>query len=338
MIRGSSSRACGAVGSAARRCLAAGWGVLLGLTLCVAAAQQPGEWAQRADLLVPNSEFAVAESDGRVYVLGGYPASRVTATTVQVYDIASDSWSLGPDLPAPNNHGMAAAVGGKIYLIGGQTSSAGGDSYVATVYELDPEVGEWVEKSPMPTRRSAGVALVLDGRIYVAAGRPPRGNDFAVYDPASDIWETLPDLPSQRNHLGGAVIDGRIHVIGGRLGGGFQSEQSAAHEVYDPRTGSWSTAAPLLRARSGLNAVLALGCLHAWGGESAAGMFPDHDYYDPRSDTWTSLPAMVTPVHGVTGAAFVEGLIHAPGGGMDVGGSSGSLINQVYRPALSCLG
>ena len=77
-------------------------------------------------------------------------------------------------------------------------------------------------------------------------------------------------------------------------------------------------------------------CLHAWGGESAAGMFPDHDYYDPRSDSWTRLPDMPLPVHGVTGSAFVNGLIHAPGGGTEVGGSSGSLHNQVYRPAVSC--
>ena len=92
----------------------------------------------------------------------------------------------------------------------------------------------------------------------------------------------------------------------------------------------------MLRPRSGINGVLAIGCLHAWAGESAAGMFADHDYYDPRSDKWTKLPDMPLPVHGVTGAAFVNGLIHAPGGGTQTGGSSGSLLNQVYRPAVSC--
>jgi hypothetical protein len=78
------------------------------------------------------------------------------------------------------------------------------------------------------------------------------------------------------------------------------------------------------------------GCLHAWGGESAAGMFADHDYYDPRTDSWVKLPDMPLPVHGVTGSAYIDGLIHAPGGGTEVGGSSGSLHNQVYRPAVSC--
>jgi hypothetical protein len=52
-------------------------------------------------------------------------------------------------------------------------------------------------------------------------------------------------------------------------------------------------------------------------------MFPDHDYYDPRSDSWTELPDMPLPAHGVTGSAFVNGLVHAPGGGIEVGGSSG---------------
>lgn len=301
-----------------------------------AAAQAPGEWAHRAELLAPNSEFAVAELGGKLYILGGYPANRETQTTVQVYDTATDTWALGPDLPVPNNHGMAVGVNGRVYLIGGQTSADGGDSYVDTVYALDPTIGAWVERAPMPTRRSAGVAIVQDGLIYVAGGRPPRGHDFAVYDPAADRWETLPDLPSQRNHIGGAAIDGRIHVIGGRLEGGFRSDQTAAHEVFDPATRSWGVAAPMLRPRSGLNAVLADGCLHAWGGESGAGMFPDHDYYDPHMDRWTKLPDMPLPVHGVTGAAFVDGLIHAPGGGVEVGGSSGSLHNQVFRPAASC--
>ena len=279
------------------------------------------QWAHRAELLAPNSEFAVAELGGKLYILGGYPADRVTVTTVQVYDIAADSWELGPDLPAPNNHGMAAGVNGKVYLIGGQTE-AGGDTYVDTVYELDPAVGQWVEKAKMPTRRSAGVAIVHDGLIYVAGGRPPRGHDFAVYDPAADRWEMLPDLPSQRNHIAGAAIDGRIHVIGGRLAAASAPTRPPPTRCSTRKPRTWSVAAPMLRPRSGINGVLADGCLHAWGGESGAGMFPDHDYYDPRSDSWTKLPDMPLPVHGVTGSAFVNGLIHAPGGGTEVGGSA----------------
>ena len=294
-----------------------------------------GEWGTRAGLLEANSEFALAESNGKLYVLGGYPANRQTARTVQIYDIATDRWTLGPPLPQPNNHGMAAAVNGKVYLIGGQLT-ADQEGYVNTVYELDPAIGAWVERAPMPTMRSGGVAVAHGGKIYVAGGRLPRGNDFAAYDPAANKWEVLPDLPTQRNHITGVAINGRIHIAGGRQGNGLSPLKTTAHEVFDPVARTWTTAAPMLRGRSGINGVLARGCFHVWGGEDPTGMTPDHDYYDPRTDKWTRLRDMPIPVHGVVGSAFVNGLIWVTGGGIQIGGSSGSLHNQVFRPTVSC--
>ena len=295
-----------------------------------------GQWTMRASLIEANSELALAYANGKLYLLGGYPSNRQTARTVQVYDIATDRWELGPPLPQPNNHGMAAGVNGKVYLIGGQTSDISEVGHVDTVYELDPAKGEWVEKARMPTARSSGVAIVHNGRIYVAGGRPPRGSDFAVFDPAANSWQVLPNLPSQRNHLTGAAINGRIHVIGGRLGHGLSAQMTTAHEVFDPQTGGWTTAAAMLESRSGMNGVMARGCFHLWGGEGPAGMFPDHDYYDPRTDKWIRLRDMPVPVHGVYGSAFVDNLIWAPGGGTSIGGNFGSLINQVFMPTVSC--
>jgi N-acetylneuraminic acid mutarotase len=313
---------------------------LLGLAAAATAQEPvPGEWGMRAPALEPLSELALAESNGKLYLMGGYPPNRVTARTVQIYDIATDTWSYGPQLPLRNNHGMAASVNGRIYLIGGQLNAddpPNTNSYVNTVYELDPAVGVWVTKAPMPTARSSGVAVVHDGRIYVAGGRLPRGSDFAVYDPAADTWEVLPNLPTQRNHFTGAAINGRIHYVGGRQGNGLSPFMTTAHEVFDPQTRTWTTAAPMLRPRSGMNGVMAHGLFHVWGGEGPPppGMFPDHDYYNPQTNTWTKLPDMPMPVHGIVGSAFVDGLIWSTGGGMEIGGSSGTTMNQVYRPAV----
>jgi N-acetylneuraminic acid mutarotase len=91
----------------------------------------------------------------------------------------------------------------------------------------------------------------------------------------------------------------------------------------------------MLRARSGMNSVMARGLFHVWGGEGPGGMFPDHDYYNPQTNQWTSLPNMPIPVHGVVGSAFVDGRIWVTGGGNNIGGSSGTQFNQVYRPAVS---
>ena len=297
--------------------------------------EREGEWGTRAALTEANSELSLAELNGKLYLLGGYPATRQTVRTVQVYDIANNTWELGPSLPLPNNHGMAVGINGKVYLIGGQTT-ADDPSYISTVYALDPAVGEWVAKESMPTARSGGVAIVLDGKVYVAGGRPPRETDFAVYDPITDTWEELPNMPTPRNHLTGAAINGRIHVVGGRQGPGLSPLMTTVHEVYDPQTRTWTTAAPMLRARSGMNGVMARGCFHVWGGEGPGGMFPDHDYYDPRTDMWNRLPDMPIPVHGTYGSAFVNDRIWVVGGGIHIGGNSGSRHNQVHWPSVSC--
>ncbi len=302
----------------------------------------PGAYGRRSELLAPNSEMAVAELDGKIYVLGGYPASRVVQTAVQIYDPALDAWSPGPDLPVPTHHPVVVGALGKLYSLGGQYE---GDVNGGRSFALDPASGEWSELTRLPTPRGGGAAALIGSSIYVVGGRPPAGNAFEVYDIGGDTWSVLPSLPlafDQRNHLAAAAIGGKIYVAGGRYaGGGVGSPMTDALDVYDPALGTWSSAAPLPRPRGGVNGVVALGCFHVWGGEGtntgeANDVFPDHDVYDPRSDTWTSLTPLPVPVHGVTGAVFLAGLIHMPGGGTASGGNSGSVIHQVYRPASGC--
>jgi hypothetical protein len=226
-----------------------------------------GEWGIRAGLVEPNSELAVAESNGKLYLLGGYPPSRQTVTTVQIYDIASDRWTLGPSLPQPNNHGMAAGVNGKVYLIGGQLT-ADQEGYVNTVYELDPARGEWVEKARMPTARSGGWPSCTAARSTspVDACRAEATSPSTTRRPIGGrCCRTYP--PSATTSTG-AAINGRIHVVGGRLGNGLSPLKTTAHEVFDPQTRTWTGAAPMLRGRSGMNGVMARGCFHVWGGEA----------------------------------------------------------------------
>ena len=291
-----------------------------------------GEWGLRAPLLEPNSELALAESNGKLYLLGGYPASRETVRTVQIYDIASDRWELGPPLPLPNNHGMAASVNGKIYLIGGQTT-ADDPSYVNTVYELDPASGCMGRRRRRCPRRAApGWPSCTTARSTspVDARRAETTSPSTTRRPiAGRCCRTCPPSattsPARRSTAASTSSEG-VKATDCR------PSMTTAHEVFDPQTRTWTTAAPMLRARSGMNGVMARGCFHVWGGEGPAGMFPDHDYYDPRTNTWTRLPDMPIPVHGVYGSAFVDGLIWVTGGGTDIGGNHGSL-SQPGLPA-----
>ena len=300
-------------------------------------------WSLLAPLPATNSETAVAELDGKIYVIGGYPADRKTVATVQMYDSASDKWQIVAALPAPLNHVMAATANGKVYAIGGQTSETSDPQkagFVNTVYEYDPAANRWTSRAPMPTARGGGAAAVVDDKIYVVGGRPPGGADFAVYDPKADRWTKLPDLPTQRNHLAAGAHDGKVYVVGGRFEGGFRSERTDVVEAFDPKTNQWSKRRSMLRPRGGVNGIFANGCFHLFGGEGNPehpyGIYPDHDYYNPVTDSWHRLENMPIAIHGVTGMAFIKGLIHLPGGGTAVGGSSGSTIHQVYKPSMSC--
>jgi N-acetylneuraminic acid mutarotase len=286
-------------------------------------------WSTRSNLLEANSEMAVAELNGKIYVIGGYPASRVTVRTVQVYDPALDRWGLTTPLPIGLNHSMPAVANGRLYVIGGQTDS-GTTSFVNHVFEYDPAASNWTAKAPMPTARSAGAAAVIGNLIYVAGGRPPRGQDFAVYDTLNNRWTTLTNMPTQRNHLAAAAIEGKVLVAGGRLGAGFTSPMTNVLEVFDPATGTWSMRAPMPTTRGGVNGLAVDGCLFVWGGEGPSGVFAQNEMYVAALDRWYRLEPLPVPVHGVTGAAFLDGWIYAPGGGTATGGSSGSTIHQVF--------
>lgn len=301
----------------------------------------PGQYGTRAVLPRANSEMAVAEVNGKIYVLGGYPSTRVTQATVMVYDVAANSWSLAASMPVAIHHPVAAGVGGKLYSFGGQTDN--GD--IRRTLEYDPGTNQWRDLEPMPTPRGAGASAVIGDKVYVVGGRPPAGNAFAVYDVSDNQWTPLPVLPQtypERNHLAAAAIGGKIYVAGGRYnGGGFASPMTDSLDVFDPGTGMWTQAMKMPRPRGGVNGVAAYGCFHVWGGEGGNigepnNVFPDHDVYNPLTNQWTSLPRLPTPIHGVTGAAFVNGLIYMPGGGTEQGGSSGSTIFQVFRPTMRC--
>jgi N-acetylneuraminic acid mutarotase len=300
-------------------------------------------WSMGHAMPLARSEHAVAELNGTIWVLGGYPPGRLPSNLVQVYDPATLRWTLGPSLPHPIHHIMAAAVDGKLYVMGGEidgASSGRPPTFVAHTWVHDPAVGGWVARAPMPTARSGGGSAVVDGRIYVAGGRPPGGSAFEVYDPATDQWERLPDLPTQRNHLAMAAVNGRIIVAGGRFQAGAFGERTDLVEIYDPATRSWTRGAPLPAPVGGITSAVHAGCMFVFGGEGemshALGLTPTTYAYDPGADRWARLPDLIIPNHGLKGSAVIDGLIFLPGGAITLGGNTGTNAVQVYRPTMRC--
>lgn len=326
------------------------WHPVIGYSQTVSPPADP--WGQAAHLLEAVGEQAVAQLDGKIYLIGGKLDPNGYVATVQVYDVATDTWEWTTPLALAVDHNVAAAVNGKIYNIGGQTETpkSGGAPTDAT-FEYDPSTRQWRARAPLPIRRTAGAIAVVNDKIYVVGGRtPPRDNnaavydDFAVYDPATDTWTRLPDLPTHRHHLAAVAIDGKIYVAGGSLivgkgeygsGGGTTN----VLEIFDPATNTWSQGQPMPTAREAASGIAANGCFHIFGGENpdADGLLA-HEVYNPVTDTWTKMPeVMPIPVNGISGSGggFQNGVIYLPGGTTTPGNMQTDVL-QTYRPTQTC--
>ena len=76
-----------------------------------------------------------------------------------------------------------------------------------------------------------------------------------------------------------ATVDAH-HAIGGR---GLDGIVMATHEVFDPKTNTWSEAAPLPTARDHMAVVAVDGKIHVIGGRFKGPLerTGQHDVYDP---------------------------------------------------------
>lgn len=151
-------------------------------------------------------------------------------------------------MPEGANHAASAVVGNKFYVIGGR----GGGNVVAdgrnTVQVLNLQTNKWISTKtspksvlePLPVARGGtGVAVVVDGLIYVIGGETKNPDQFStslrvyhrvdIYNPSTNKWTVGPSLQVPRHGIFPVYCNGGIHVFGGGIRAGFSS--SKAHEL-----------------------------------------------------------------------------------------------------------
>ncbi len=265
-----------------------------------------GTWSTLAPVLQARQEVAVAELNGKIYLIGGF--ANEVLSSVEVYDPATNLWAFTAPLPEPLHHSAAAGVNGALYVIGGYTNL----SFEPTdaVYRYDPRFDQWTRVASLPARRGALTAAVIHGRIYAVGGAVT--GELNVYDPLTDRWSARAPMPTAREHLASASIDGKLYVAGGRAGG-----NKSNLEIFDPETNRWTIGAPMPTARSGIAAAAIGGRMYVFGGEgnpaSPFGVFSENESYDPATNTWRTEQPMLSPRHGI-GAAVLSERIHIPAG------------------------
>ena len=289
----------------------------------------PGKWIPLAPMPTARQEIAVAEVNGRIFVIGGFGPDSEAVATVEVYDPASNRWETRAPLPAPTHHAAAAVIDGRLFLVGGYGGGRLGSSALRTVYVYDEARSSWATRAPLKQARGGLAVVALGGRLHAIGG----SNDSAsaaheIYEPTPDRWTDGPPMPTARDHLAAVAFQGKLWAIGGRTS--FLGTQFPNVEIYDPATNSWSTGVPLPTGRGGLAAAVLGDRVYVFGGEAPLRIFSANEMYEVAGNRWIGKDPMRTPRHGI-GAAVVGLRIYVPGGGTQPGFAT-TTVNEAYQP------
>ena len=220
--------------------------------------------------------------------------------------LETNEWSEGPEIPADRRRGAAGVVvhDNQFYIVSGITNGHL-DGHVTWLDRFNPATGEWTQLADAPRARDHFQAVVLDGKLYAAAGRRSShatGEVFQlteqavdVYDFASDSWTTLPanaNIPTERAGTAAVVFDDKVVVLGGESGRqipGQEQNPPPAHtevEAYNPATGAWETLAPMLEGRHGTQAIVHNNKIYIAAGSKTLGgnEINSHEVYAAEND------------------------------------------------------
>lgn len=143
-------------------------------------------WSTMEQGLSNSRDLAGAVVDGRIYLIGGGPAAN-PLSTVNIFNLADNSWSEGPPLPVARSGHAVSVINGDIHVFGGRGGGRG--QTLTDHWVLDHETGAWRQAEPLPAPRTGAAAVTLDGAIYLIGGGSG-GGFFAPFTAiaATDIW------------------------------------------------------------------------------------------------------------------------------------------------------
>jgi N-acetylneuraminic acid mutarotase len=315
-------------------------------------------WTRLADLPYPidimarraegRMWLAAASYAGKIYTFGGSNLNDEVRDTIDVYDIATDTWTAAiARLPRPVCGLSAATLGEMIYLFGGATSTDPytPQDYVANCYAFDPTTLSITSVAAMPIARFKTNAVPIENGILVLGGiSATAAANAQIYRPATDSWEMLEPVFWERRFWGGAEIDGAMFLIGGR---NEHAVSSGAVDVWAPGYEAWLAGDPMSVPREDAFTAADGGALYVWGGRTHEGTplaatergRPDlaaatyTPPTDPEADpifTWSEATPMPTPRYfGAT--AVVDDILYTIGG-LEAEAPTGVVV-EAYDPS-----
>ena len=216
-----------------------------------------------------------------------------------------------------------------------------------------PPVGTWTTTGGLRTARFEHTATLLhDGTVLVAGGAadPDEKVELAsaeLFDPETGQWTPTGSMVTPRaRHTATLLVDGRVLVAGGYCDGrtteGCPTVEDpdgaiSEAEIYDPKTGTWTTTGSMTTMRFLQTAtLLAEGKVLVAGAEHAPDSILDSaELYDPTTGTWTATGRMSQARTQQLAAILPDGKVLVAGGVGPVSPTEHDLLSsaELYDPS-----
>ena len=190
-------------------------------------------WATLSPMLTARAGLGVVDFADKIYAVGGRtgatPNSGTPLATLEVYDIATDTWSALTSMPTARGDITAVAShGGKIYVAGGWNAgiACGGVCDDLEVYDIASDT--WSTLTDMPTARSNAAGEVAGNNLFVIGGSTG-GNTGVneVYNISKGTWSTATPKTTPCSESEGVGHGNKIFVIGCGIFGAAQGFNEA---------------------------------------------------------------------------------------------------------------
>ncbi|HEX2756422.1 MAG TPA: kelch repeat-containing protein [Candidatus Limnocylindrales bacterium] len=266
-------------------------------------------------------------ADGRVLVAGGFDNGDGNLASADLYDPRTDTFRpTGSLASARGLHTATLLSDGRVLIAGGGVGSwvAAGATYLASAELYDPNTGTFSPTGSMTTSREDHTATRLaDGRVLIVGGNDAGSHAVAsaeLYDPKTGTFSPTGSMAMARGfHTATLLADGRVLIAGGDQAAWTDSGPFlASAEVYDPRTGSFTTTGTMPDGRAYHAAtLLSDGRVLITGGVTFGGANPSLasvELYDPRTGKFSPTGAMTVGRVYQTATLLSDGRVLIAGG------------------------
>ncbi|AQS56999.1 Kelch repeat-containing protein [Novibacillus thermophilus] len=191
--------------------------------------------------------------------------------------------------------------------------------------------GNWRRIADMNEARGhgpAGVVLNNGDFLVIGGASGEKTNQISrtveLYDKNRDRWVYKAPMKERRLEIEAVTLDdGRVLVPGGRTKFSPDPKPRATNtvEIYNPKTNTWSYAAPMKTPRRNYRMVKLLDgrVLVAGGRNDETQRIRSMEIYDPKSNTWSSVGNMRTTRFSFVMEVLANGKILFAGGTDDNG-------------------